>query len=56
MKISRREFLILTAGFAAGCNSVESGGAAAGGGERTVNAGAAANYAGDGAYAGFRNQ
>jgi Rieske Fe-S protein len=56
MKISRREFLVLTAGIAAGCNSVENGGAAAGGGKRTVNAGAVANYAGDGVYAGFRNQ
>jgi len=56
MKINRREFLILTAGFAAGCNSMDNGGTVSGGRERTVNAGAASQYAGDGVYAVFRNQ
>lgn len=56
MKINRREFLILTAGFAAGCSSMETAGTVSGGGERMVKAGAAANYAGDGVYATFRNQ
>ena len=56
MKISRRDFLILTAGFAAGCSSVGSDGTTNGGGERTVNAGATANYAADGVYAAFRKQ
>ena len=56
MKINRREFLILTAALAAGCSSMENTGAPAAGGERTVNAGPADNYAADGVYAAFRNQ
>lgn len=51
MKISRREFLILTAGFAAGCSSMENPPPARG--PRTVNAGPAGNYAADGVYAAF---
>jgi len=53
MKITRREFLILTASFAAGCNSVEQVRPTSMGPERVFNAGAASKYAVDGVYAGF---
>jgi len=53
MKINRREFLILTAGFAAGCRSMEDSSPGAG---RAVNAGPAGNYGADGVYAAFHNQ
>jgi Rieske Fe-S protein len=53
MKITRREFLILTAGFAAGCNSVEQGHPDRTDREQVLNAGAASKYAADGVYAGF---
>lgn len=56
MMLNRRDFLILTAGFAAGCNSVGSGGAASPKGERTVSAGRASDYAADGVYARFSKQ
>ena len=56
MRINRREFLILTAVFAAGCSSMEHVGFPSAGGERTVNAGPAGNYAADGVYAAFRDQ
>ena len=56
MRINRRDFLILTATFAAGCSSMEHLGVPSAGGERTVNAGLAGNYAADGVYAAFRNQ
>lgn len=55
MKLTRREFLLLTAGFAAGCRSTENPGMASAGSARVVNAGPASNYAQDGVYAGFRN-
>ena len=56
MKINRREFLILSAAFAAGCSSMEKGGAPAAARERVVNAGAVSNYAADGTYAAFRTR
>jgi Rieske Fe-S protein len=57
MVINRRQFLLLTAGLAAGCKTVdESGGTAAASAERTVNAGPAGNYATDGVYNHFRHQ
>jgi Rieske Fe-S protein len=56
MKINRREFLILTAVFAAGCTSMENGGPPAAGRGRTVNTGSINKYAADGVYAGFRDQ
>ena len=58
MNISRRQFLILTAGTGAiaGCQSEDSGGQAAKPGpERMVNAGPVTGYAADGVYAGFRD-
>jgi cytochrome b6-f complex iron-sulfur subunit len=55
MKINRREFLILSAVFAAGCSSMENAGAPGDGTPRTVNAGPASNYTADGVYAAFRN-
>lgn len=56
MTITRREFLILTATFVAGCSSMENAGVSPTGGERIVNAGPAGNYAADGVYAAFRSQ
>ena len=56
MKINRREFLILAAAFAAGCNSMENAGAPAFTRERLVNAGPVGDYATDGVYAAFRSQ
>lgn len=55
MLISRREFLILTGTFVAGCGLVRTSGAAFTGAERMVNAGLASKYAADGVYATFRN-
>jgi Rieske Fe-S protein len=56
MKISRREFLLLTAGLVAGCKAVDDGGASATGVMRSLNAGPAGQYAADGVYKNFRNQ
>jgi Rieske Fe-S protein len=56
MIINRREFLILTAAFAAGCSSMENAAAPAAGRERVVNAGTVNDYAADGVYAAFRDQ
>jgi Rieske Fe-S protein len=56
MKINRREFLILTATFTAGCGSIGNGSVPITGEERTINAGPAGNYAADGVYVAFRNQ
>lgn len=56
MKINRRDFLILTATFVAGCSSMENGGAPAADRERVVNAGPVSNYAVDGVYVAFRSQ
>jgi Rieske Fe-S protein len=52
MIISRREFLILTGTFAAGCSA----GAAFAEGAQVINAGPASNYAADGVYGAFRNK
>ena len=56
MIINRREFLLLTAAFAAGCSSVANTGVLPTTKERVVNAGPAGNYAADGVYVAFRNQ
>ena len=56
MKISRRDFLILTATFTAGCGSVDNTPALSAGGERVVNAGSAANYGADGVYGAFQER
>lgn len=56
MTITRREFLILTATFAAGCSSMQDVGVLSTNKERVVNAGPVSNYAADGVYAAFRSQ
>jgi Rieske Fe-S protein len=56
MQINRREFLILTATFVAGCSSMENVSVPSVGRERVVNAGPVSNYADDGVYAAFRSQ
>ena len=56
MKICRREFLLLTASFAAGCSSVEDAIPPLAGGQRVINAGPAANYAVDGVHGAFRER
>ena len=55
MIINRRQFLLLTAGLAAGCEVTNDGGGAANA-EHTVNAGPSAKYAADGVYSHFRDQ
>ena len=56
MIINRRQFLLLTAGLAAGCKTVNESASAAVKAEHTVNAGSASNYAADGVYNNFRDQ
>ena len=56
MKISRRSFLILTGGFAAGCSSTDTSGPLVAGPPRLVNAGPLSAYAREGVYDAFRNQ
>ncbi len=57
MMIDRRQFLLLTAGFAAGCKAVhDGGGTTSAKPERTISAGPASNYATDGVYSNFRDQ
>jgi Rieske Fe-S protein len=56
MKMSRREFLILGAAFAAGCSSMENSGASAASQERVIDAGPAGDYAAAGVYSKFRNR
>ena len=55
MKLNRREFLLLTAGLAAGCQSVNYVGTSAARAPRIINAGPASNYATDGVYSNFRD-
>src|SRR5271170_4758143 len=57
MKISRRKFLLLTAGVVvAGCKTADNSGNPAAGAEKTINAGLANNYAADGVYSNFRDE
>jgi Rieske Fe-S protein len=56
MKINRREFLILSAVFAAGCSSMDEAGTPGPGPPRIMNAGPAKNYVTDGVYAAYRTQ
>jgi len=56
MIVNRRQFLLLTAGFAAGCKAVDDGGVTAANEQRIVNAGPASNYINDGVYNNFRDQ
>ena len=57
MILNRRQFLLLTAGLAAGCKAVnDGGGSTATNVERIINAGPAGNYAIDGVYNNFRDE
>lgn len=56
MRLSRREFLLLTAGLAGGCGTVKDGGTPGAERGRVVNAGSASDYAADGVYSGFRER
>ena len=56
MKISRRDFLLVTAGLTAGCQTIDGVSSASTSQGRIVNAGPATNYAADGVYSNFRNQ
>lgn len=52
--INRRQFLLLTAGLATGCQAVNEVGTSAAHAPRVINAGQASNYAADGVYSNFR--
>lgn len=56
MIISRREFFLLNATFAAGCSSADRGTNPSGIASHEVDAGPAANYRRDGVYSAFRAQ
>jgi Rieske Fe-S protein len=56
MILNRRQFLLLTAGLAAGCQAWSDGGATTAKPERMIAAGPANNYAADGVYNNFRDQ
>ncbi len=58
MKISRRDFLLLTAGLAAGagCQAINDSGSPNLSEGQVLNAGPASDYAGDGVYSRFRDQ
>ena len=56
MIINRRRFLLLTAGFAAGCQSSYDGSTPLARGQRTITAGPVSDYAKDGVYSQFADQ
>ncbi|HWW00715.1 MAG TPA: Rieske (2Fe-2S) protein [Candidatus Acidoferrum sp.] len=56
MRITRREFLIVTAGLTGGCKTANDGSPGAAKQGRIVDAGPASGFANDGIYAGFRDQ
>lgn len=56
MKINRREFLILTATFVAGCSTMDTAVLPAAGKEQVVDAGPASDYAAEGVYSKFRSR
>ena len=57
MMINRRQFLLLTAGLAAGCKTINDGNSTTvAKPERVIPAGPASNYAADGVYNNFRDQ
>jgi len=56
MILNRRQFLLLTAAFAAGCETAKNPGATAAARERVVNAGPASDYAAEGVYGRFHDQ
>jgi len=55
MKLNRRDFLLLTVGLAAGCQSGTDSIASASRTPRTINCGLAAKYAADGVYSDFKD-
>ena len=55
-KLSRREFLVLAAGLAGGCQTANKRSGTAMSRERIVHVGPASNYVAEGVYSGFRNQ
>jgi Rieske Fe-S protein len=56
MILNRRQFLLLTAGLAAGCQAVTDGRHSGAGQKRSVNAGQASRYVDDGVYSQFRDR
>ncbi len=56
MMLNRRQFMLLTAGVAAGCKTVNEAGSPVASGERIINAGPAGNYSADGVYSNFGGQ
>lgn len=56
MRITRRQFLILAACVAGGCETANDGGTPGADRGRIVNAGSASDYAADGVYNNFRDQ
>ncbi len=57
MIINRRQFLLLTAGLAAGCKTAKNdGGTTAANEQRIVNAGSVNNYDDEGVYGNFRDE
>ena len=56
MKLNRREFLLLTAGLVAGCETMNDNGTTTVHMPRIINAGAASDFAKDGVYNNFRDQ
>ena len=56
MKLNRRQFLLLTAGLATGCQTMDDGGSSATRKERKVDAGPTSEYAADGVYNNFCDQ
>ncbi len=55
MKLNRRQFLLLTAGFAAGCQAVNNESTPAAHAERIINAGPVSQYTKEGVYSNFCN-
>ena len=56
MKLNRREFLLLSVGLAAGCQTENEGAPTAARAPRILNAGPASDFAKDGVYGKFRDQ
>jgi len=56
MKLNRRDFLLLTAGLTAGCQSADRAGDSATRPTGLVNAGPVADYAADGVYSRFQSR
>ena len=56
MLLNRRQFLLLSTGFVAGCSSMKPGVIASASETRVINAGPVADYAADGVYSRFRDR